>query len=502
MNNNKVPPKEFLIFLSVLADAVLIMAADLAAFLIRFGVETGPFPRFNFQPYLQLLLPIIVLRLICFYIYGLYDKPKYKTSYDIVLNVFKATTASTLIIIVVAFLLRVFAYPRTVIFFSWLITIPLIIFWRLLLKRLINWTLGKDYFTSFALVVGTDRGAQRLATRLVREAHIHRKLVGFISVDTHPHPAAQGVSVLGEIKDLPGIIENYVIDEVVIAAGQISEEKIIEIFKHFSGSDVIFRIVPNLYEATIGTMASSPIEKVPLISPASAQKITWYKDFKRLMDTGGAMLGLILFSPLMLLIAIAVKLSSSGPVIYRQTRVGLNGKIFTLFKFRTMIEGSEENGPEFARENDQRVTSAGRWLRRFCLDELPQLFNVLVSDMSLVGPRPERPGFNQEFIKKIPFYAERLQVKPGITGWAQVTHGYASSLQDHQEKLLFDVFYLENMSFALDVLIILKTLGAVAKGERGPRNSRMANGAGEKNAFTPWRRGQASNLEKPGERPG
>ncbi len=464
MNKERIPPKEFLVFLSVLVDAALVVFADLLAFLLRFGIEKGPFVRFNFRDYLQIMAPAIALRLICFYVYGLYDKPKYKTSYDTILNVIKATTASTLIIMVVAFLLRLFAYPRLVIFFSWLITIPLIIFWRLSTRRLINWILGKDYFTSYALIIGTGRGARRMATRLIREANIHRKLVGFVAINDDNRALPRDVFVLGKIRDLPRIIEEYVIDEVVIAAENIPREKLVEIFKHFGGTDVIFRIVPNLYEATIGTMASSPIEKVPLISPASSQKITWYKDLKRLMDTAGAVLGLVIFSPLMIIIVAAIKLTSPGPAIYRQKRVGLHGNVFTLYKFRTMRDGCEENGPEFARKNDGRVTPVGRILRRFRLDELPQLFNVLISDMSLVGPRPERPPFNHEFMLKIPFYAERLQVKPGITGWAQVTHGYASSLEDHREKLLYDIFYLENMSFALDILVILKTLGAVITG--------------------------------------
>jgi len=465
MNKRIFPSKEFLIILSIFIDAFLVFAAELTAFFFRFGLETGPFPRVNFSAFLQIAIPLIVLRLICFYVYGLYDKPKYKSTYDIVLNVIKANTVSTLIIIVLAFLLRAFAYPRTVILLSYAVTIPYIIIWRLWTKRLINWVLGKNYFISHVLIIGTDRDARRLATRLIREAHINRHLTGFIKVDESAGDRRHDTFILGTVKDLPRIIAHYLIDEAVIATPRISKENILDILGYFSGTDVVLRIVPSLYEATIGSMASSPTERVPLISPTVSRKLNWYKDLKRLLDTAGAFFGLICFSPLMFLISLFIKLSSRGPVLYKQKRAGLHGKIFTLYKFRTMTVRSEVNGPEFAREDDERITPVGKFLRRFRLDELPQLYNVLINDMSLIGPRPERPYFVKELIREIPFYAERLEVKPGISGWAQVTYGYASSRQEHQEKLLYDIFYLENMSLALDGLILIKTLGVVIRGK-------------------------------------
>jgi len=444
-------------------DALLVLGADIISFLIRFGQSTGPFPRPNFTAYLSLLLPIIALRLLCFYIYGLYNKPKYKTTYDIVLNVIKATTASTLIIIVVAFLFRAFAYPRMVIFYSWLITIPLIITWRLITKRLINLFLGKNYFVSNTLIVGTDYEAQRLATRLLREAHIARHLVGFVSISPGHKPGHKGLFYLGNIADIPEIIDRHIIDEVVIAC-QMPKEMILSIFTLFNQDDVVFRIVPSLYEATIGTMASSHTERVPLISPIS-HRVIWYKDLKRLLDTGVSLIGLIVLSPLLLLIAAAIKLNTRGPVLYSQIRSGLHGNPFTLYKFRTMYAESETDGPVFTEEDDPRITKFGRFLRRFRLDEIPQLYNVIINDMSIIGPRPERPYFVNQLIKKIPFYAERMEVKPGITGWAQVTYGYSSNIMEHREKLLYDIFYIENMCLALDTLIVIKTLGTVIRGK-------------------------------------
>jgi len=463
MNRQNLTFKLVLILGSLTIDALLVLGAEIAGFFLRFGFTEGPFPRPNFADFLRILLPIIVLRLLCFFIYGLYDKPKYRTIYDTVLNIIKATTASTLVIMVAAFLFRAFAYPRTVIFYSWLLTIILVIAWRIAARRLINLFLGKDYFVSQTLIVGTDHGAQRIATRLLREAHISRRLVGFISLSKSADARPEDPFHLGGIKDIPRLIELYPIDEVVIAS-QMPKETILSIFALFSQTDVVFRIVPSLYEATIGSMAGSPTELVPMISPISNRQVR-YKDLKRLIDTGASLIGLILLFPLMLLIGLAVKLTSPGPALYRQERAGLHGRPFILYKFRTMFADSEEEGPEFARPDDHRVTRVGRFLRRFRLDELPQLYNVLINEMSLIGPRPERPVFVRELVEQIPFYAERLEVKPGITGWAQVTYGYSSSPAEHREKLLYDIFYLENMSLALDGLIILKTLGVILRGK-------------------------------------
>jgi len=451
------------IVFSLAADALLVFFSDLTAFYIRFGIAEGPFPRRNIQAYIQLIIPIIVLRLLCFYIYGLYSKPKYKTTYDIVLSTFKATSSSTLIIVFIAFMARTFAYPRPVIFYSWVITIPIIVLWRLISRRLINRMLGKNYFVSHVLIIGADRESRRVATRLVREARIHRHLVGFVRLDQDQTDF--GDLLLGTLEELPELALELTVDEVVIASPIISREQILSLVNHFAGTDVIFRIVPGLYEATIGSMSGSLSEEVPLISPTTTQRISWYPDLKRLGDTFGAVLGMIILSPLMLAVALAVRLTSPGPVIYHQRRAGIHGKVFILYKFRTMEAGSEENGARFTQENDERVTRLGRFLRRFRIDELPQLYNVLINDMSLVGPRPERPVFIKDLMNEIPFYIERLAAKPGLTGWAQVTRGYCSTLDEHREKLLYDIFYIENMSPALDLLIILRTIAVVLSGK-------------------------------------
>lgn len=188
----------------------------------------------------------------------------------------------------------------------------------------------------------------------------------------------------------------------------------------------------------------------------------WYEFIKRMMDIVLALIGLIVAIPLMVVIGIAIKLESKGPVFYCQERVGKDGKVYTLYKLRSMYENAEENGAQWAEKDDPRVTKVGRIIRKTRIDELPQLFNILKGDMSIVGPRPERPVFIFEFNEQIPEFVNRLQVKPGLTGWAQVNGGYELT---PKEKLEYDLYYIENRSVWMDIKIILKTIKVVLTGK-------------------------------------
>jgi exopolysaccharide biosynthesis polyprenyl glycosylphosphotransferase len=190
----------------------------------------------------------------------------------------------------------------------------------------------------------------------------------------------------------------------------------------------------------------------------------FYSKVKRIVDVAISTILLIITSPLFLIIPIIIKISSRGPIFYVQERSGLDEKRFKLIKFRTMVNNAEENGPQWASENDPRVTRVGKILRKLRLDELPQLINVLKGDMSLIGPRPERDNFIRELKTKIRYYSLRFYVKPGITGWAQINYRYGASLEDAIEKLAYDLYYIKNMSLLLDISIILKTIRVVLLG--------------------------------------
>jgi len=186
---------------------------------------------------------------------------------------------------------------------------------------------------------------------------------------------------------------------------------------------------------------------------------------KRVVGFSLSFVGLALLSPVILMISILIKIDSRGPILYQQERVGENGKVFKLFKFRSMFENAETNGPEWAGEEDARITRLGRWIRKGRLDEIPQMLNVLKGDMAFVGPRPERPFFVEQLRREIPFYDQRLVVKPGITGWAQIKYGYGASKEETLEKLKYDLYYIKNLSILFDLVIIFETIKVVLFGK-------------------------------------
>jgi exopolysaccharide biosynthesis polyprenyl glycosylphosphotransferase len=466
MNNKIQSSARFLAGAGVLIDIVLILIADLISFWLRYGIDVR---RENFEAYQRIVIFIVLLRVACLYIFGLYQKPKYKTNLENFTNIIKAMTVSTLIIIVLAFFARALAYPRPVIILSWGITAALIMAWRIMKRHLINAFLGHDYFVSRLLIIGVDRNALRLMLQFTRRAGIKCQLVGYVSTGSDEEVFVEKDKVLGTIEDIPSIIKRIQVDEAVISSPDLPRDKVAQIFSYFIGTDIIFKTVPDLYEALVGKVAATGAEmNVPLIELTTARYGQgWYAGVKRILDVVLSLAAVAVTGPLLMLpIILLIKLSSRGPVLHRQERAGLHGRPFTMLKFRTMrIDSENETGPVWARPNDARLIRWGGFLRKTHLDELPQFFNVLRGDMSIVGPRPERPHFVQSLIRSIPFYTERLEVKPGITGWSQVNLSYAGSLESNAQKLISDLYYIENMSLILDLWIMFKTVGAMLSGK-------------------------------------
>jgi len=221
-------------------------------------------------------------------------------------------------------------------------------------------------------------------------------------------------------------------------------------------------------ESLLGKLTVEHLPPSAIIFSNGFRGVMVYKGIKRGIDVLASLFGAVLFLPLYLFIALAIKLDSRGPVFYKQERVGQDGRLFSLIKFRSMTVDAEKDGPVWAVVNDQRVTRVGRWIRKLRLDEIPQLINVLRGEMSLVGPRPERPFFVRKLEKKIPFYSHRHAVKPGITGWAQILYPYGATQEDAQEKLKYDLYYIKHLSPIMDLRIIAETAKIVLFG-RGAR---------------------------------
>jgi sugar transferase (PEP-CTERM system associated) len=269
--------------------------------------------------------------------------------------------------------------------------------------------------------------------------------------------------VVGAIDDIPMLVSKLNVDRVVVsladARGKLPMDRLLDIRLD---SGVTFDHLASVYEEYTGKIAVENLRPSWLIFSEGFRKTRLLLATKRVLDVVFSAAGLLLGAPIMLLVALAVRCTSSGPVLYRQRRVGLHGRDFTVQKFRTMREDAESGtGPIWSTANDKRVTSIGGFLRRTRLDEMPQLWNVLRGEMSFVGPRPERPEFVQQLTERIPFYGQRHVLKPGLTGWAQVRYTYGASVEDAIEKLQYDLYYIKNLSIALDVVIVLETIKTV-----------------------------------------
>ena len=277
-----------------------------------------------------------------------------------------------------------------------------------------------------------------------------------------------GFDLLGKTKDLLNLVDELRPDLVLVALAEMRRALPAEELLECRLRGINVELWPTFYEKQTGKILVTNLRPSWLIFSDGFVKTSATRMVKRVLDVGLAFAGLVLSLPIMAVVACAIKLTSKGPALFRQQRVGQNGRIFVLNKFRSMTVDAERDGPVWAAQRDPRVTRVGGWIRRTRLDELPQFWNVLVGDMSFVGPRPERPEFVGTLQRDIPFYMGRHSVKPGITGWAQVRHHYAASVEDSVEKLQYDLYYIKNMSPLLDLVILLNTLQVVlfARGSR------------------------------------
>ncbi|MBN1413953.1 MAG: sugar transferase [Bacteroidales bacterium] len=289
-------------------------------------------------------------------------------------------------------------------------------------------------------------------------------IIGFVNVNDKPRYMLEDhLPHLGSIDNMKPIIEKYAIEEVIIAIESTEHDRINRIINKLINTNVIIKAIPSMYDILTGRVRMSSILGAPLIQISHQLMPVWQENIKTAIDYTVSALALIITSPLILMCIIGVKLSSRGPVFYSHERIGRYGKPFTIYKFRSMYLNAEKNGPELSSKNDDRITPFGRFMRKARFDEIPNFFNVLRGEMSLVGPRPERKYFIDQIIKKNPHYTHLLKVKPGITSWGQVKYGYAENVDQMIDRLKYDLIYLDNMSIFVDMKILIYTLLTIIK---------------------------------------
>ena len=317
------------------------------------------------------------------------------------------------------------------------------------------------------IIVGSNGNAISIYNEIEnQEKSSGNRFVGFVNAAPYKdYKLEKFLKHLGQISDLKQVIKDYSVEEVVIAIERSEVKTIEQIITEVEDTNVVIKVIPDMQDYLLGTLKSTSIFHTPLLQISPDLMPAWQQSLKRIIDIVASIIAMIILIPAYLGVAIGIKLTSKGPVFYRQPRIGLHGKPFNMVKFRSMYVDAEKGGvPQLSSKHDPRITPFGRFLRKVRLDEIPQFWSVLKGDMSLVGPRPERQYFIDQIIQRAPHYRLLQKVKPGITSWGQVKYGYAENVDQMVERLKFDILYIENMSLAMDFKILIYTMLIVAQG--------------------------------------
>ena len=357
--------------------------------------------------------------------------------------------------------------PQTTMRYWFLFTFGIIAS-RIIFRTFQKYLLRKGFGRSKAVIVGFNSRGLETAKQIIDHNNLGYDIIGFVQAvdDKNINQYDTSIPILGEENQLKDIILNNQISEVVLALDKLQHNRMMEVITHANGSPVSIKIVPDMYEVISGLARTEQIYGVPLIQVNPNLKTFYNKYLKRVIDLIIAVPSIMLFSPFWFIISILIKIDSSGPVLYKQNRIGENNTTFTIRKFRSMLYDAEkDSGPVWAADEDPRITRVGAWLRRFRLDEIPQLINVIKGEMSIIGPRPERPFFIDKLMQEFPFYYRRHKVRPGITGWSQIKQPYDRDIDDVRKKLKYDFYYIENLSFSLDIKILASTFWVMLSGK-------------------------------------
>ena len=445
--------------LSVVIDALTIGISYYLAWYLRFrsGIIALDEWYFPFRMYMFALIFIIPGYLLLYYVFKLYSPRRAKGRRLEAWDIFRANIIGVLLFTLVLFIVKAADFSRYTIFLFLVVNIILEVAQRNVVRIILRKMRSKGYNQKYILLIGYSRAAEEYIDRIINNPEWGYKVRGILDDNIERGTKYRNIPVIGRIGNIDYILPQNHIDEIAVTLSLKEYDKLEHIVSTCEKSGVHTKFIPDYnniiptkpYTEDLQGLPVVNIRRVPLSDPLN-------KIIKRMVDIVGAVVALLLFSPIMLLSIIIIKLTSPGPLIFSQERVGYGNKSFKMYKFRSMIVQKEEDEKkEWTTKNDPRVTRYGKLMRKTSIDELPQLINVLKGNMSLVGPRPERPQFVEQFKEEIPRYMIKHQVRPGLTGWAQV-NGYRGDTSI-RARIDYDLYYIENWTLGLDVKIIIMT---------------------------------------------
>ncbi len=457
-------------------EKALLVALDIFALLIAnfayyyFRVRSGFFRVMAVPDFWGPILLLSLFMIFLFWFWGLYKFTYLSSRLDEIIAVMKVTTLGVMVLFFAIFFDDATSgripHLRLFLVFYWGVIVLFVSSIRVVLRTIQKQLLARGIGLRNAIIVGSGERGRSVYDLAKKYKSLGYEPVGFVAVGNHDGAGPLPAPILGKEASINDIIAEHQAREVIIALEENEKDRIFGLISAINGGDVAIKIVPDLYDSIAGQARTTQLYGFPLIDVVPELMQQWQVVTKRLLDIAAAGLSLILGLPLWLIIAAAIKLDSKGPIVYKQTRVGKDLKNFTLLKFRSMaVDAEKHTGPVWASKNDPRVTKVGRFLRKSHLDETPQFLNVLKGQMSLVGPRPERPYFVEKLSQEIPLYKRRYKVKPGLTGLARVKYKYDESIEDVKIDLQYDLYYIENMSLKLDFKILFWTVFHVLLGK-------------------------------------
>lgn len=444
--------------LQVVIDAFVIAFSYVMAWVIKFQILKNDDGKLPFKVYMLAMVAIVAVYLVLYHMFNLYTPKRVQGRRLELWNIVKANTVGIAFILGVLYLIKMIDFSRWMLFYFAVLNVVLETIARNLIRYFLRSIRRNGYNLKHIVLVGYSRSAEEYIDRILDNPQWGYKIRGILDDHIEAGTEYRGIKVIGRIANLMVILPENRLDEIAITLGLSEYYRLEEIVNLCEKSGVHTKFIPD-YNRVIPTKPyTEDILGLPVINIRHVPLTnTFYAAMKRTMDIAGALCAIILFSPVMLFSAIMIKITSPGPLIFKQERVGLHNHTFMMYKFRSMdVQAPEQEKSKWTVKNDPRVTNFGKFMRKTSIDELPQLFNVLKGEMSLVGPRPERPFFVEKFKEEIPRYMIKHQVRPGMTGWAQV-NGYRGNTSI-KKRIEYDLYYIENWTLGLDVKILFLTI--------------------------------------------